>query len=557
MSSQISNATSISSDEQSINVPYDFIGQVVHNHKYLIIRKIGMGAFAIVWMALDLDSISYNNELKFVAIKMQLPDRYMDAVDEISFIKQFHKDAKKKNHEGGRYIMPLLDTFDMPVPKEYLTPEMIAEEETVFCCMVMPLMACNLHYVLKYGKHREGLPLNSFIDICRQLFMGVDLIHKSKGDTKNTSIHSDLKPDNMLIYGITYETEALIEWLRSLNMYAYRMELVNKKDAQLMAKHKQFEMKMQKMHKVDRDTKQKFEKLHKQVRKLIESTDNDLASWIRAQLMEKHPEFFDEFEVSESTSSDSSRSSRSSKSSSSSSSVDDKDDASSDNGESDDSSSTASTVPDEHHDGINVYEGDSDSDDTDSTDSSSSDSSTDSRAIDVIDDKYVNHPHMCISDFGATVEKGFGEFFGVRTRYYMPPDNIIGYDMKSEKCDIWSVGCIMYELLTGAYLFDPDKSRVYSRDVHHLFGMIELLGNFPDSLVSKGKHYHTFFPNGRFIYKEEIPHTDLLDLLKSSRPDLSEEILSKINTVILMCLEYDPQKRASAEDLIKVWKSIF
>ena len=42
----------------------------------------------------------------------------------------------------------------------------------------------------------------------------------------------------------------------------------------------------------------------------------------------------------------------------------------------------------------------------------------------------------------------------IQTIYYMSPEIILGNNNFNEKIDIWSIGCIIYELLTGKYLFD-------------------------------------------------------------------------------------------------------
>jgi len=51
----------------------------------------------------------------------------------------------------------------------------------------------------------------------------------------------------------------------------------------------------------------------------------------------------------------------------------------------------------------------------------------------------------------------------IQTRQYRSPEAILGgkYDTSA---DIWSVGCIMFELLTGDYLFDPHNSSRFSKD---------------------------------------------------------------------------------------------
>jgi serine/threonine protein kinase len=51
----------------------------------------------------------------------------------------------------------------------------------------------------------------------------------------------------------------------------------------------------------------------------------------------------------------------------------------------------------------------------------------------------------------------------IQTRQYRSPEVILGakYDCST---DIWSLGCILFELLTGEFLFDPKSGQKYSKD---------------------------------------------------------------------------------------------
>ena len=55
----------------------------------------------------------------------------------------------------------------------------------------------------------------------------------------------------------------------------------------------------------------------------------------------------------------------------------------------------------------------------------------------------------------------------IQTRYYICPE-VLAEQKYNETCDMWSVGCIMYEWLTGEILFRPDADKDYARDCHHM-----------------------------------------------------------------------------------------
>ena len=49
------------------------------------------------------------------------------------------------------------------------------------------------------------------------------------------------------------------------------------------------------------------------------------------------------------------------------------------------------------------------------------------------------------------------------------------------------MACMVFELATGDYLFDPKASDEYPRDEDHLALFIELLGNMPKELIDRGR----------------------------------------------------------------------
>ena len=61
----------------------------------------------------------------------------------------------------------------------------------------------------------------------------------------------------------------------------------------------------------------------------------------------------------------------------------------------------------------------------------------------------------------------------IQTRYYRAPEVILGLT-HNEKVDIWSIGCVVIELLLNKMLFNPDKNEEFDRDFHHLKDIQEL-----------------------------------------------------------------------------------
>jgi len=59
--------------------------------------------------------------------------------------------------------------------------------------------------------------------------------------------------------------------------------------------------------------------------------------------------------------------------------------------------------------------------------------------------------------------------------------------------DMWSLACMVFELVTGDFLFEPRAGKDYNRDEDHLAQMIELLGRIPRSIATGGKHSREYF----------------------------------------------------------------
>ncbi len=66
----------------------------------------------------------------------------------------------------------------------------------------------------------------------------------------------------------------------------------------------------------------------------------------------------------------------------------------------------------------------------------------------------------------------------IQTRQYRAPEVILGRKDWEFKADIWSIACILWEISTGSYLFDPPEDGGISgvKDFEHFVGICEVLG---------------------------------------------------------------------------------
>ena len=69
----------------------------------------------------------------------------------------------------------------------------------------------------------------------------------------------------------------------------------------------------------------------------------------------------------------------------------------------------------------------------------------------------------------------------------------IEYDTSA---DLWSLACMVFELITADFLFEPRKGQQsggYGKSDDHLAQMMELLGPMPKSFAMAGKNFEKFF----------------------------------------------------------------
>ncbi|KAK5666362.1 serine/threonine protein kinase, CMGC [Batrachochytrium dendrobatidis] len=138
----------------------------------------------------------------------------------------------------------------------------------------------------------------------------------------------------------------------------------------------------------------------------------------------------------------------------------------------------------------------------------------------------------------------------IQTRQYRSPEVIIGahYDTSA---DIWSLGCILFELLTGDYLFDPQAGSRYTKDDDHAAQIVELLGNFPKNMALSGKYSSNLFTRkGELRHIHKLRFWRLQDVLHE-KYHFSVADATAISSFILPMLEINPLKRATAAELLR------
>ena len=143
----------------------------------------------------------------------------------------------------------------------------------------------------------------------------------------------------------------------------------------------------------------------------------------------------------------------------------------------------------------------------------------------------------------------------IQTRQYRAPEVLLGrnYDTSA---DIWSLGCMTFELLLRKHLFDPsflDKreetlSNRSDFDGVHL-SMIEMvIGPIPHEWAKQGKQYSELYDHGQLKHKYHEKIQPIEEQLRYSFGQLG--FIPDIVEFITAMLKIIPEERPTAEELL-------
>lgn len=155
-----------------------------------------------------------------------------------------------------------------------------------------------------------------------------------------------------------------------------------------------------------------------------------------------------------------------------------------------------------------------------------------------------------VADLGNAcwVDKHFSD--DIQTRQYRSPETIIngGYDTSA---DIWSLAAMIFELVTGDYLFDPKASEEYPRDEDHLALFVELLGPMPPAVISRGRRSMTYFNRrGDLRHIKSLRYWGLEDVLQQKYHMPLVEA-KNLNSFLGGMLKLNPEDRSTAQALLQ------
>uniref|UniRef100_A0A7E4UW00 Protein kinase domain-containing protein n=1 Tax=Panagrellus redivivus TaxID=6233 RepID=A0A7E4UW00_PANRE len=131
----------------------------------------------------------------------------------------------------------------------------------------------------------------------------------------------------------------------------------------------------------------------------------------------------------------------------------------------------------------------------------------------------------------------------VSTRHYRAPEVILELGW-SQPCDVWSIGCIMYELYTGNTLFQTHENR------EHLAMMERILGTLPYRMGRKTKV--RYFEHGKLVTEDRVSdyvRTNCKPLRRYASSNDPEHV--ELFDLIEAMLTYEPASRFTCEQSLQ------
>ncbi|KAF8162572.1 kinase-like domain-containing protein [Crassisporium funariophilum] len=519
------------------------IGDTFSDDRYVVVRKLGWGHFSTVWLARD------QKMNRHVALKVvKSAPRYTEtALDEIKLLQRLitsstppiaptsinpnPPSSPSHTHPGRSHVISFLDHFRHKGPNG------------IHVCMVFEVLGENLLGLIKRHQNK-GVPMHIVKQIAKQILLGLDYMHRCCG-----VIHTDLKPENVLICIDDVESIISAELASTANSASTpptrlvgvppskgrggnqtpRSESIFITGSQPLPSPSssfgsspmldKWAFGMSKIEGGDdaaaADKPSSVEKGGLATAKRVPSSD--LAAEVGSVTLDTRashvgrgvqgPSLLSQLAPSSVTS----------------------------------SSTRPVPVPARSIEVLGAGEGGV------SNSIMSIDHQSDESSTSLLD---VSKITVKIADLGnATwIEHHFTD--DIQTRQYRCPEVILGAKWGTSS-DLWSVACILFELITGGdYLFDPASGTRYSKDDDHIAQIIELLGEIPKSVAFSGKYSHEFFNRkGELRHINKLRYWPLESVLhdKYLFPKLDADALASFLTPML---RLHPDKRAKATDLI-------
>lgn len=463
---------------------YDWTGKLIANN-YILIKKLGYGSYAVVWLCYSL------KHKKCYAIKILNPEDHKSGRKEIDMFNLINKKSQ--------YIISMIDHFEIPVPNDQLDDgDEYFDDSYSHVCIILELMLCSVYDIIKIcHKTNKYLPLKFIKKVIFETLLATSTLHK------NGIIHTDIKPENMLISfdHVTEISKFISEFIDNNNLIRICNYFNNNNINNMLLK-------------TISNLRRKYKNQHLNIKeiaikelviRILRSLDNN----------ENYTEKIDK------------KNSR-----------DNKKNYKNDS----DSESIDYTIQ-----RYEITDSESELDESNDEPNDKPDNKS------VLEYKYFKNISIKISDLGTCIKKENLNRKQIQTRHYRAPEVILGLRY-NEKCDIWSIGCCIYELLTLELLFNPNETDTISCDRFHICEFINKLGLIPQKMINESPKKDVYFKRNGYI--RGVDNLSI-DLVWSTIEEIKLNIYNKDRDINLLSdlmskmLKFDPEKRISTNNSLE------
>lgn len=141
----------------------------------------------------------------------------------------------------------------------------------------------------------------------------------------------------------------------------------------------------------------------------------------------------------------------------------------------------------------------------------------------------------------------------IQTRQYRAPEVILRHKSWGASADVWLIGCLIFELITGDFLFDPHDGANFSKDEDHMAQIIELLGEFPlAKYLSDCSKASALFDTPRSLHNiRQLKFWSLEDVFAEKyKFDRNDTDMLLASDLIRKCLKYNLHERYDCASLM-------